>query len=195
MLTLILTSTIAAGTPALLQVDSALEERLRNNEVVVDVIADGSVIAGSIVAVVDASVAAVWSRVADFEGQQRWIPNMKKARVLDRQGDVATCSAVTDTPWPIKNRTWTIQVHYRTDTLAGVDVHIAQWAYVKDSGNMKENSGYWILRSWGPDGSQTLARYAFEADAGLKVPDFIEKWATKRMLPRIIENLRSEVTQ
>lgn len=98
------------------------------------------------------------------------------------------CAAVTRIPWPISDRTWSIQVHNRREVLLGVDAFVSSWTYVQGSGNMVDNTGYWTVKAW--PGGRSLVHYAFRADAGLHVPDFIERRATAGMLPSIVDNLR-----
>jgi hypothetical protein len=58
---------------------------------------------------------------------------------------------------------------------------------------MIENDGYWLICPWAPDPSRSVVRFVFLADAGISVPDFIERSVTAQMVPQFIRNLRSRV--
>jgi hypothetical protein len=182
---------LAAPTPAVPQLDAATEARLLGGEVVIVADAAGTLVSGDGTAILAAPLDRVRAVIADFPGQADWIPDMDEAVLVGTDGDAALCSAVTRIPWPISDRTWTIRVTSGPAELGGEPVWVSTWTYVPGSGNMVENAGYWLLVPR-PDG-RTLVRYAFAADAGLHVPDFIERMTTRSMLPGILENLRTRV--
>lgn len=57
---------------------------------------------------------------------------------------------------------------------------------------MDQMYGYWYLERWEDDPENaTLLRYALWADLGVWLPDAIVRWATRRMLPGIIEGMQT----
>jgi hypothetical protein len=149
---------------------------------------DGTVTTGHIMAVVEGPPDEVWSIVSDFANQDRWVPDMYDAEVVSTSGGTETVSARTNLPWPLADRHYTLHVTDGEQTIGGVESYVSTWTY--GGGNMNENRGYWLVRPWADATDRTLVVYEFEADTGVRAPDGIERNATRRMLPGILQGLR-----
>ena len=65
------------------------------------------------------------------------------------------------------------------------------WSLIK--GTYKRNNGSWIVKPWGPSGSESLLIYAIDLDPDTSVPDFIIRKAQTSTLPDLFEAIRRRV--
>ena len=65
------------------------------------------------------------------------------------------------------------------------------WSLIK--GTYKRNNGSWIVKHWGPSGSESLLIYAIDLDPDTSVPDFIIRKAQTSTLPDLFEAIRRRV--
>ena len=161
---------------------------LEDGEILVRANVDGTVTTGHIMAIVEAPADEVWAIVSDFANQDRWVPDMYDAAVVSTSGSTEVVSAKTNLPWPLADREYTLNVTDGQQTVGGVDSYVSSWTY--GGGNMNENRGYWLVQPWDGAADRTLVVYEFEADTGIRAPDGIERNATRRMLPGILQGLR-----
>lgn len=166
---------------------------LEAGEVLVDVDADGPIVEGLVMGVVDASTDEVWEVIADFGGQDQWIPDVYDTSVIRTEGDAQIVAGNTDAPFPISDRVWQIRMVAEESSIGGVASHVARWTEVPDVGNMPLNQGYWIVQPFEGSADRTLVVYHVRVDSGIPVPDAIESNATRRMFPGFIHNLRERV--
>jgi hypothetical protein len=183
----------AQYTPARPQLSEAAWNEVRNGDVWLQVTVNGQVIEGDVVAVIRADAARVWAAVSDFAGQDRWVPDLEDARIVSTQGNIQVGAATTRLSWPLSNRTWQVRIHNRAQTVGGVEGWVSTWEYIEGSGNMLDQSGYWLVQPWQEDPTATLVRYRFRANAGISAPDGIERSVTRRMLPNVIRGLRQHL--
>ncbi len=90
-----------------------------------------------------------------------------------------------DLPWPCHNR-WYIIKGLRDETRAPQHSYRTSWSLVL--GNLKENSGEWILEPFGS--AKTKATYRLCTDPGGAIPAFIARQFTYVTLPQILEAVR-----
>ena len=90
-----------------------------------------------------------------------------------------------DFPWPCNNR-WYIIKGLKDETGAAHHYYHSSWSLV--IGNLKENSGEWILEPFGP--TKTKATYRLCTDPGGAIPKFLVKQATCSTMPQIIKAVR-----
>lgn len=90
-----------------------------------------------------------------------------------------------DFPWPCNNR-WYIIKGLKDETAAAQHRYHSSWSLV--IGNLKENSGEWLLEPFGPN--KTKATYRVSTDPGGAIPKFIVKQATCSTMPQIIQAVR-----
>lgn len=88
-------------------------------------------------------------------------------------------------PWPCKER-WYIIKGVKDETGAAQHRYRSSWSLV--IGNLKENSGEWILEPFGP--AKTKAIYRLNTDPGGAIPKFLVKQGTCSTMPQIIEGVR-----
>jgi ribosome-associated toxin RatA of RatAB toxin-antitoxin module len=90
-------------------------------------------------------------------------------------------------PWPCNDR-WCIVKGLRNETQAAQHVYQTSWSLV--TGNLKENSGGWILEPCGSD--KTKATYKLCADPGGSIPKFLVNQGTRITMPQIIQAVRQQ---
>jgi ribosome-associated toxin RatA of RatAB toxin-antitoxin module len=90
-----------------------------------------------------------------------------------------------DLPWPCNNR-WYIIKGVRDETRAAQHCYHSSWSLV--TGNLRENSGEWILEPFGS--SKTKAIYRLCTDPGGAIPKFLVTQGTCTTMPQIIKAVR-----
>ena len=90
-----------------------------------------------------------------------------------------------DLPWPCKNR-WYIIKGLRDEIRAAEHYYHSSWSLV--IGNLRENSGEWILEPFGS--AKTKAIYRLRIDPGGAIPGFLVKQGTFVTMPQIIKAVR-----
>jgi len=88
-------------------------------------------------------------------------------------------------PFPASNR-WYIIKGEQDETQAAQHLYRSSWSLV--IGNLKENSGEWILEPYGA--RETKAIYRLRTDPGGCIPGFLVKQGTTNTMPQIIEAVR-----
>lgn len=166
--------------------------RLNAGEILVEVI-NGAIPIGDVLGVIDATPELVLESVLDFNHYTEFMPYMTQSEIVSQEGSTYHCSGVTDTPWPMDDRIWSIIASAGPTEVEGLQVLVSTWDYVPESGNIQDTEGYWLLIPWGETGQKTLVRYYLVADLGTWIPDVILNWATENMLPGIIEGLRMRI--
>ncbi len=94
-----------------------------------------------------------------------------------------------DLPWPCSNR-WYILKGVYDETAAAQHRYRSSWSLV--IGNLRENSGEWILEPF--DTGKTKATYRVNTDPGGDIPKFLVKKGTGSTMPQIIEAVRERAT-
>jgi Polyketide cyclase / dehydrase and lipid transport len=90
-----------------------------------------------------------------------------------------------DFPWPCRDR-WYIIKGVKDETRAAQHRYHSSWSLV--IGNLKENSGEWLLEPFGSN--QTKATYRLCTDPGGAIPKFLVKEGTCVTMPQIIKAVR-----
>ncbi len=90
-------------------------------------------------------------------------------------------------PWPCNDR-WCIVKAIRNEKQAGQQVYQTSWSLV--TGNLRENSGGWILEPFGSN--KTKATYNLCADPGGFIPKFLVNQGSRITMPQIIEAVRKQ---
>jgi hypothetical protein len=88
-------------------------------------------------------------------------------------------------PWPCNNR-WYIIKGVHDETSAGQHRYHSSWSLV--TGNLRENSGEWLLEPFGA--GKTKATYRLLTDPGGAIPGFLVERATCSTMPQIITAVR-----
>lgn len=182
----------AQPTPSIPSLSQAQVERLNRGEVLVEVV-EGAVPVGDAIGVIDAPPEAVFALVSDFSRHQEFFDDTALSEVVGQDGEYELHHGITDTPWPMDDREWTLRAWNGSTEVDGMQVFVSTWDYVPDSGNIVDTEGYYLMIPWGDDGSKTLLRYHISVDLGTWLPDFLLEWSTENMLPDQIEALRAQL--
>jgi len=199
-------ATMPDCTPAIPSLSNDQVNRLNAGEILVEV-TNARVPIGDMLAVIDAPAQSIAEVILDFNAWSEFIPNITESTIVNEAGEPVNptgdpmsterltfyLQGVTDTPWPMDDRTWRMSAWYNAETIEGVPVWTSGWDYVPGSGNLEDSEGYWLLIPWGDDGSKTLVRYYLAADLGTWVPDFLLSWGTENMLPEMITGIRGRI--
>ena len=148
---------------------------------------------GEAVGIIEAPMDEVTAIILDYERFDEWYPGQLDPRLLelDEASGNARAYGEVEMPWPVRNRTYEVDVEGGEGTdAAGNPYNWLRWNYVEGTGNLDELYGFWYITPYGANGEHTLVRYVVYADMGVWVPDPVIRWATRRMLPGIIEGLR-----
>jgi hypothetical protein len=185
----------AMDPPGIPSLSSAQVTQLNDGEELVEVFRRGDEDnpeppEGDVIGIVNATPEAVMALVLDFERYPEFVSDIAEIELLSREGDTYTVHGLTDTPWPMEDRSWTIIMVAGSQQVDGVDVLLSTWTFVPGSGNIEDTTGYWLAMPWGETGEQTLLRYHLQVDLGTWLPDFILEWSTESFLPSKIEDLR-----
>ncbi len=111
-------------------------------------------IQGSASTVIEAPIEEVYAVAADVENSPRWQPEIKKAEVLERQGDDQVLVA-TETDAKVRTLKSTLRFSYDPP-------HGLRW--VQEDGDLKSVEGSWSFEEEG-DGA-TRATYEMTVDLG-----------------------------
>lgn len=179
----------AQPTPQVPSLSYEQVQELNEGEILVEVI-NAEVPIGDVLGIVAGTPEEVLEIITDFDNYDEFVPYMAETEILEYDGQTYLCRGVTDTPWPMDDRRWTVQAWVGEREVDGMNLLLSTWDYVPGSGNLEDTEGYWLLIPWGTDGSQTLVRYYIIADLGTWLPDFILVWATENMLPGLLEAIR-----
>lgn len=138
---------------------------------------------GKMVGIVDVPVQQVFAIVMDCEGTGGWFPDLEDTHLVaaDR------CAGTTDLPWPITDRTWEIDL---SASGVGTETWEAGFAYVPGSGNLAEMQGRYLLEA--TEDGRTRVTYEAWIDLGFWIPEPLVSWATKRVLPGVLEGIEDE---
>ncbi len=111
-------------------------------------------IKGSATTVIEAPIDAVYAVAADVEHSPRWQPEIKRAEVLERDGDE---QVVVETETDAKVRTLKSTLRFSYDPPHGL-------SWRQESGDLKSVEGSWSFEEEG-DG-RTRATYEMTVDLG-----------------------------
>ena len=185
--------------PALAQMEPSMPSlsndqvnRLNAGEVLIAVV-EGATPIGDAMGVIPHPPAAVLAVITDFATHSSFMDDISLSEVVGTDGDFSRCHGITDTPWPMDDREWTIRAGGSAAEVEGVPVMLATWSYVPGSGNIENTTGYWLMIPWGDDGQSTLLRYRIQVDLGTWLPDFLMTWATENFLPTKVTAIRDRV--
>jgi ribosome-associated toxin RatA of RatAB toxin-antitoxin module len=88
-------------------------------------------------------------------------------------------------PWPCHNRWYIIKLQ-QDETRAGQHCYQSSWSLV--TGNLKKNSGEWLVEPYPP--GKTKLVYRLLTDPGGAIPGFLIACGTNNIMPQIIKAVR-----
>jgi hypothetical protein len=118
---------------------------------------------------------------------------MLKSKVLSRAEGMGTVEGGIKMPLIFANKTYQLEIRYSERQVEGQTAHVAEFNYIKDSGNMGDMYGYWLVYENPAKPGTSIVKYVVNADLGVWMPDFVLRWAQSKMLPGIIKGIRSRV--
>lgn len=179
----------AQPTPELPSLSHGQLEQLDRGYIFTDLV-DGEVPIGDVVGVVEARSERVVDMLMACDRHADYIEHLLESETVIVSGDHMVCRGVTDTPWPLHDRTWAVRQSFTQTMVDGYEVWVGTWEYVPGSGNLIDGSGYWLIAPWGPDGQHALVRYHIEVELGEALARPVQRWAINSMLPDRIRALR-----
>ncbi len=192
-LLLISSSAVASETPEMADLSDEQIAQIERGEIIIDVEQGESINRGVIVGIVQDPLRDVVPLVAqcwEYAAYRDVVENTRlEDRVEDEEG-VIVCSGTAKTPFPASDRHGHFRVHNRTEHLNGQRAFVSNFDYVKDSGNLEDMFGYWVLTPYGPNDEHTLLKHVLNVDIGGWIPSFLIRWATRRTLPGTVTSMR-----
>lgn len=182
---------LSQPTPTIPSLSNDQIERLNRGEILVELI-EARVPVGDAIGVIDAPPAAVAAIIEDYDRHDEIFADTSLSEVVGQEGQYTLQHGITDTPWPMADREWTLRAWTGPMEVEGMQVLVSTWDYVPDSGNLVDTEGYYLFIPWGDDGSKTLFRYHMMVDLGTWLPDFLLEWSTESMLPNQVQALRDQ---
>lgn len=144
----------------------------------------------SVIGVVNVPIRNVYEIIRDFEAYPSWYPDQVEARLLEQTETTGVASGTMRVPFPFANRTYVVDVDGEEARHEGRTVVKIRWQYREGSGNLNDMYGFWYLEQWVDDpANRTLIAYNLWADLGMWLPEPVVRWATRRMLPGILNGL------
>ena len=137
---------------------------------------------GEVVGLIDAPVDDVLRTILDCEGFESWFPDMRQVERISSEA----CRGTMNLPWPLADRTWTIDVG---EAVQAESVWRVSFDYVPGSGNLEELHGTFSVAA---HQGGTLVHYEAWVDLGCWVPQWAMNWAAQRILPQLIAGLEMQ---
>jgi len=144
---------------------------------------------GTVVGIVDVPVEEALAIVMDCDAADTWFPDMMDTEVVSVDGASVRCRGGTNLPWPVSDRRWEIESDARLEVVDGEETWVARFDYVDGSGNVDALRGQYRLSATAE--GQTLVRYEAFVDLGFWVPEPLVAWATRRILPGILQGMEA----
>lgn len=134
------------------------------------------------------AVRQVIDAAAEFD---EFMPRILESDVEPVSPGVYLNRQTLDMPFPVEDRRYTVRVETGAiGTGAGAGWQ-ARWAYVEDSGNIRESRGSWTLIPVSTD--RTVVVYRLLTDPGGRLPAWVVDYSAPRALRRILNALRDRV--
>ena len=123
----------------------------------------------------------VWSLITSCTEAVRLVPGLVACEVMESAADRSwqRIRHVMDYSWYLPQLTYEIRASYEPPSRVSIE---------RISGDLRVLRGSWVLRS---DGDYTDAIYSIELAPGFWVPQWIERAALKRDLPKMLRALRT----
>jgi len=185
---LVLAPDSAIAEAPVVETPDAVQKKLDNGEVVVDMenIGKTRFVTGRVL--IDQPPDKVWPiMVNPFEFQQKISPRMKTCEVVVDKLQKSIPKVTMDT-FPIPDVTYLVESDYtRTDGGARIDFH-------RIGGTLKDFKGHWVMNP-AHNGKKTELVYSMYLDPGFYVPQWIVRFGVKQELPRTLIALRKRVEE
>jgi len=149
--------------------------------------------------IIDARPLIVRRVIDDTEEYPKFMPYVKEARILSRQGAVLIGYQRLSIPL-IHDRDCTLRIHCETRrTQEGETSYCNRWEAANELGpaekpgvsRIRVNEGSWLLEPLN-NGSQTRATYTVYSDSGGSLPAGLVNAANRTAVPRLFESVRKQ---
>ncbi len=141
--------------------------------------------------VIEVPLAAVRDVVDAAQHFDEFMPRLLESEVEPVSPGVYLNRQTLDMPFPMEDRRYTVRVETGViETGAGAGWQ-ARWAYVEDSGNIRESRGSWTLIPVSTD--RTVVVYRLLTDPGGRLPAWVVDYSAPRALRRVLNALRDRV--
>lgn len=171
-----------------LTIDTATKARLARGEVVIEhERVPGSTTPMLVVrAMIGSPPEAVWQHIDQSSRYAEFMPRVKEARELSRDGDAIRTRLTVDMPFPLKNLTATTRAKHTVEP--GVR-YTREWTL--EQGDYKVNEGRWTLEPFDGDAQRTLAEYRIHVVPKVPFPKWFRTAAQEKAMPKMIAALRN----
>ena len=135
----------------------------------------------------DVSFEAVLAAVTDYDNFSEYMPKVKKSKTTKKLGehswvDTKLNFGLFSVDYVLKMREWINRDRNRA---------VITWK--RDSGDMKEINGKWILVK--SSSGKTVIKYLSKVDAGMIIPGWIQDMLTKGAVPDLFEAVEQRAKQ
>ncbi len=167
--------------------DAATRLRLDRGEVLVEAIpvAHAPTPVIHVRAVIEAPVTEVWKHIDQSSRYAEFMPRIKQATELSRDGENIRTRMTIDMPFPLKNLSATTRVRHIVDP--GVR-HVREWKL--EEGDYHQNEGSWTLIPFEGSPKRTLAVYRAQVVPKIPIPKALQSTIQEKAMPKLIEALR-----
>jgi hypothetical protein len=141
--------------------------------------------------IVNAPPSQVWAVMADCDEQDEFIPRVRYAAVLDRDGDSHTCDLVIDLPLPLSDLHAQTRHHVRRLPDGGYQ---RRWDLLPGNWDYRRNSGSWTVHPY-QDGRRSLLVGRMDLVPKSVLPIWILHEGQVRQAPETYAAIRTRVSQ
>jgi hypothetical protein len=130
---------------------------------------------------IQASREVVYSLITSCSEALHLVPGLLECEVMDTAADRSwqKIHHVMDYSWYMPRLSYVIRASYDPPSRVSIE---------RVSGDLRTLRGSWVLQS---DGKFTIAHYSVDLEPGFWVPQWIERAALRRDLPKMLRALRS----
>jgi uncharacterized protein YndB with AHSA1/START domain len=141
-------------------------------------------------AVIEAAPADVWAVIEDSSQYARFMPRVKRAEELLRDGNRIHTRVTVDMPFPLRNLTATTEVFHTEEPPSRF---VREWKQL--SGDYRSNEGSWTLTTHEEDPARTYVLYAAHIEPKIPIPKKIQSAVQERAMPKMIDVIRAETAR
>jgi len=137
----------------------------------------------------------VRATLVDLESFARWFPAIDEWTVIERDADSALVHGVQSIPWPMRDRDYVVRYRWtdRANTRFTLEARAlvdALPAPTQGRVRVERLRTRWVLNA---AGEATEARYVYEGDPGMPIPDWVMRRNWRAHAAKVIEALAQEV--
>jgi len=170
-----------------IQMDPSTEARVKRGEVVckTEPVPGYPTPKLTVHALVEKPVTRVWALIEASQNYAQYMPRVKNAKELSRNGDTVRCQQTIEMPFPLKNLTSTTEAKH---TVIEGELYKREWKLVQ--GDYKRNEGAWMFEPFEGDQNRTLVQYQIHAEPKTKIPKKLQSLVQEKAMPKLIKVLR-----